>query len=276
METIQAQSGIFIYKCDSWEEFIVEVRRTGFAADRIFRGHANPEWKLSSVFERWLATQRPGHDPKRSYREVFGPGAFESFRDIYLNRFKEIAVGIPGFNSSGLNDMDWWSIGRHHGLVTPLLDWTRSPYIAAFFAFTDYLENLNPGFKAGTKSSTYLDRNCVAIWALYLMDKIKKEGEFEIVTSRVDNSHRQKAQQGVFTWLTHDMAVDVENYLEIKNMGIYLEKYEISGQEATKALADLDAMNINFAALFPDLIGAATQANLDFNMYKDRFIKDRR
>lgn len=108
------------------------------------------------------------------------------------------------------------------------------------------------------------------------MDKIKKEGEFEIVTSRVDNSHRQKAQQGVFTWLTHDMAVDVENYLEIKNMGIYLEKYEISGQEATKALADLDAMNINFAALFPDLIGAATQANLDFNMYKDRFIKDRR
>ncbi len=138
-----------VYQCETWEDFAVEVRKTRFAGWRIFRGQRSVQWKLSSRWERWLQRLK-GDDPRRNLRDLFAPEAYERIRDSYLERFKDYAIGLPGFRSSTLADQDWWTLGRHHGLITPLLDWTRSPYIAAFFAFISYAEQLNPGFRTGT------------------------------------------------------------------------------------------------------------------------------
>ena len=54
----------------------------------------------------------------------------------FLHRYKMYSRGrnnIP-FDSS---DLEHWAIGQHHKLMTPLMDWTVSPYVAAYFSFNE-------------------------------------------------------------------------------------------------------------------------------------------
>ncbi|MBI4388275.1 MAG: FRG domain-containing protein [Candidatus Omnitrophica bacterium] len=262
---IDSDSRVRVIKCKNWEEFILHARNTEAGrkiGDRFYRGHANVTWKLSSLFERQLLTWK-GNDPQRDIKTIFGGGAYVFSRDNYLKRFQEASIGVPSLQTENLTENDWWMLGRHHGLITPLLDWTLSPYIAAFFAFVEYLNPRWEGFKSGLPTSLQKwDGDCVCIWVLVAPDRLKSSNEFEIVTSRKDNFYRQRAQRGVFTRLTHDIYVDLQAYLEGRDLNGYLERIDIPGMECGKALNDLDLMNINFSTLFPDLDGASLQANV--------------
>ncbi len=159
-------------------------------------------------------------------------------------------------------------------MMTPLLDWTWSPYVAAFWGFMDRLEKLRPLAPLGP----FVKRlpAPVLVWefvpptVLPAPDaetgKSLEYGcppELQIVLEpRFEGVYRQKAQQGLFTRLTHDIHVDLEAYLVSKGFSGCLHRYEINGSEIDKALCDLHMMNINYVTLFPDAEGAARQANI--------------
>ncbi len=259
-------------RCASWEEFKTRIMRdyseVSFPAEGdafestypVFRGHASPLWRLASQWER-LISQPPYPASDRSSRQ----GALNKI----LSDFRDLAHGAPGLNSHDLSELDWWAIGRHYGLTTPLLDWTRSPYVAAFFAFTAFAESLNPGLASRGEFDPrpFLNdtsSDSVVIWGLKVGPFLAAATELSMLNPQIDVGHRQRAQRGVFSRLTHSTIFNIEDYLSsVVLTETPLRKYLIPTGETASALSELRLMNITFATMFPDLHGAALQANFE-------------
>jgi hypothetical protein len=88
----------------------------------IFRGHRREDWKLESTLDRLMVSSGRPDTPEA--------------RRSHLTRFKYAVRGRRGQNPPRIpSENEWWSLGQHFGLATPLLDWTASPFVAAYFAY---------------------------------------------------------------------------------------------------------------------------------------------
>jgi FRG domain-containing protein len=263
------QAGDTIRKLGSWAEFIESVR-TGpirnhkggkSSPDQVFyRGHANPDWKLWSPLDRQLITQ-VGSDGNTywSVRKKKGLEWYDNKCSKILAHFKQSCHGMSNIDSETSDD-EYWALGRHFGLLTPLLDWTLSPYVAAFFAFAERLKYMEHGSHVYTLKGN--NKN-VRIWSISMWDQIEMEGEFEVVRASPRAAARQRAQSGLFTRLRSKEYLELEPYFRSRDLTDYLVAYDIPIDAASDAMRDLQLMNITPAILFPDLHGAAWQANID-------------
>lgn len=211
----------------------------------IWRGQRDSNWGLETSLDRILNSTNKGANKFTLQR--------------HLNKFKLASRGRRGPNPRAeLSENDWWALGQHNGLATPLLDWSTSPFVALYFAFA----NKEPS-KSGNR----------AVWALGpvsdMVKAIKNENAsapvLEYIRPHQDENARLVSQGGLFTRVPLGFTVKTwieENSEKGENKELaILMRLLIPDQGREECLRALNMMNINHTTLFPDLYGAGLHCN---------------
>ncbi len=135
---------------NNWEEFEKELKKleaerarrekaTGRASSEfLFRGQYNPSWPLETTLERYGAERMPFAEYYRVISRVRPQVETFTGRTWNIGEYQQVARSLRQYDRLRLGEIPAYSYMvylRHHGFPSPLLDWTRSPYIAAYFAF---------------------------------------------------------------------------------------------------------------------------------------------
>jgi hypothetical protein len=256
-------------KISSWIEFTGIVDSLASAepnvARYVFRGHENADWKLTPTLHRTLPDLM--FDSALN-SEMF---AYYTFHNNVLRflRSEDIPPHLP---MQPL--MEWWAMMQHYNTPTRLLDWTRSPYVAAYFAACSNWDvdgavyvlsrsPLIPKFDLTTKSvlaqkPTSLDYN-----KLLLSKDADKNIRLYFPQRQTE---RFASQQGAFIYSDnictniHQVTMELcDNYQKEHPDKVGLLKLLLPAEEKRKFMIKLRVLNINAQTLFPGVDGLGRQ-----------------
>jgi hypothetical protein len=200
----------------------------------LFRGQGNADWNLRSTFDRNYS------EAQAASRDALAKKLIQEFYDE-CERFSPWRYPI--------SDPRVLAMAQHHGLPTRLLDWSFSPYVAAYFAFSWFMFETESG-QTGN----------VAIWVLNRVEVERKspEGQLQIISVQDYENSRLGSQFGLFTYLKTNES-SLEDYLTSPavELGHAVARLEIPRSQAREALQDLILMGIHHGTIFQGREGIA-------------------
>lgn len=211
-----------------------------------YRGHSKTSYRLQSTLERYLLDIGLNEDfIKKNYLEIEAK-YLDHCRKILLNQTIEGYSLLP----KNLHPNELWALGQHYQMKTPLLDWSRSFFIALYFAFENH-GNFN------NEDEKY---RVIYILNEFLFNQIKIDPDLKI-------GNRINAQKGVFTnKLSYELEASIEReniYTEEGEIPTYnLSKIIISSELRTDILNFLSEINIDSTTIYPDLFGKIKNCEL--------------
>lgn len=255
-----------------------------------YRGVSRAKYRLLSSLDRLVAQAR--------HRIIGGSKFHKGFREqLLIREFKKVARNHLTGNAIPTTQFEWLSLMQHYGVSTRLLDVTRSPFIALYFAVRDW-SNADDGaavwaiapHKLHEASSHRLSKNEFPYpirepWVSYSeMPDFAQDHYFSeaflsgkhkvsMILEPSWSNERLACQQGAFIVsggesLIEDAILDlicdssykdpIEAEMEDKHrIDMSLMKLIIPGKVKKDVFNRLRRMNIYAATLFPGIEGAA-------------------
>lgn len=252
-----------------WSEFVEHADALdGWA----FRGHVSAQWPLVPSLTRRLQLFSP--DARLwPLRETRAMRVFRRKAHIYLADRAALD-----------DDLRCLALMQHHGAATRLLDFTKSPFVAAFFALESATEDvavfaLNtpalwhraPDFDLSLTRATIDPRNPGNFDKYFLVNRLPIVWFGE--PSEMDS--RLVAQSGLFVVPgVLDQPLDAILDGGYGGAGDLVTKFVLPLSMRDEAMRALYRMNVTYATLFPDLDGLARSVSYELEVIWERLVED--
>ena len=218
----------------SWREYKDFLNRALPNIEKVvFRGQASNQWRLRTSFHR------ENRYDLGWYWSIVCPAL--------VSRFKTDGINYDLAKPEDIGSL--LCFAQHHGFPTPLLDWTKDPYVAAYFAFEKGPTVVSPNNSCRIYILNKTD------WTQDTNNGASLADPNPLVSFReFDSKHipRQVRQKCLHTFTNIE---DIESWIrlyESQKQKKYLTTVDIPWSERNLAKPDLRQMNITADELFLD------------------------
>jgi hypothetical protein len=254
-------------RLNSWKEYKEFV--DGLSENWVFRGQSDAHWGLQNAIERTEFI-------------TFYKGIEKDF----LFEFQRGARNYLNKDETPEHLIEWLALMQHHGAPTRLLDFSKSPYIGAYFAYEEGEFYNGEDVSIWAINVHYLKLKAIEVLKNTLENELSEnqnlinENIFEKIffnnnirlvfpAEPFRMNRRYSLQQSIFisTGISEEPFMKQLDFLkdDIQKMVV---KIVVPAKFQKEVLRDLQRMNLHRASLFPDLDGYAASMRLRYNSMK--------